>query len=139
MIDLGRQVSTFLSGEMVLCLEGDLGAGKTTLVKVLLQGLGYHGAVTSPTYTLVEPYECNGLRIFHFDLYRIKDPYELEMLGIRDMLGPDTVCLFEWPDRAGNLLPKPDGIIEIAYAGEGRSVSFHGAFFEKNIPGMELV
>lgn len=98
----------------IVYLIGDLGAGKTTLTRYLLQHMGHQGSVKSPTYTLVEPYSIAGKDIFHFDLYRLNDPYELELMGIRDYLDtPNALFLFEWPSKGGDEIPQADLIINI--------------------------
>lgn len=118
---LGARLAGALQGGLAIWLQGDLGAGKTTLVRGLLRGLGYEGKVKSPTYTLVEPYVISGLYLYHFDLYRFVDPEEWEAAGFRDYFNEQSVCLVEWPDKAGDLLPPADIEIALAPSGSGRS------------------
>ena len=107
----------------LIFLEGDLGAGKTTLVRGLLRGLGHRGPVRSPTYTLVESFELPAARIHHLDLYRLADAEELEYLGIRDLLDGDSLVLVEWPERGAGVLPEPDLSVRIAQHGSGRRIT----------------
>jgi tRNA threonylcarbamoyladenosine biosynthesis protein TsaE len=113
------------AGAVVVHLHGELGAGKTTLVRGLLRQLGITGVVRSPTYTLVEPYHAGAFTGVHVDLYRLRDPNDMEDLGLRDYLGPGTVLLIEWPEQGGALTPPADLNVEIDYVGEARRASLH--------------
>ena len=107
----------------VIYLLGDLGAGKTTLTRGFLRGFGFHGAVKSPTYTLVEPYEFSLCKIYHFDLYRLTDPAEVQYLGIDDYFQQQNICLLEWAERGRDLIPAPDLSISLRGTGTGREIS----------------
>ncbi|GFE84495.1 tRNA (N6-adenosine(37)-N6)-threonylcarbamoyltransferase complex ATPase TsaE [Steroidobacter agaridevorans] len=141
---LGRAIAAAVDatdGTFIVALEGELGAGKTTLVGGILRSYGVTGPVRSPTYTLIEPYETAGRSIYHLDLYRLNDPDEVEPLGVRDLLTGSALLLIEWPSRAAGSIPAADLWIDIAYplAGtEGREVrltphSLNGASVVRHI------
>lgn len=111
-----------LEGAPLVFLEGQLGAGKTTLVRGILRALGHEGSVKSPTYTLLEPYEVAGRTIYHFDLYRIGDSEELDFIGFDELLDTDAIKLIEWPEQGAGRLPAPDVRIRLSLEGEGRRV-----------------
>jgi tRNA threonylcarbamoyladenosine biosynthesis protein TsaE len=114
-------------GPICVALEGELGAGKTSWVRAMLQGLGYPGRVVSPTYTLLEQYRLGDFTVLHLDLYRLSDPGELEFLGLQDLLAPGTVICAEWPERGRGVLPDADLKLQFLYRGEGRLLSLVAA------------
>jgi len=120
--DFAQRFAHDLAPPLVIWLEGDLGAGKTTFARGLIHALGYSGRVKSPTYGLLEYYQLANLQVLHMDLYRISDPGELEFLGIQDLLDDATILLIEWPDKGNGWLPKPDFIFRFSYAETGRSL-----------------
>lgn len=121
---LGRILAGLVSESgqgLVVFLEGDLGMGKTTLSRGIMRGLGHEGAVKSPTYTIVEPYEHLNPPAYHFDLYRLGDPEELEYMGIRDYFQGQNLCVIEWPGRGLGILPEPDLLVRLGKSGDGQS------------------
>ena len=121
---IGSKLASCLKGGEVIYLKGELGTGKTTLVRGVLNRLGHAGNVKSPTYTIVEPYLIDSHVIYHFDLYRLDDPEELESLGIRDYCDGQSICFFEWPEKGGNLLPNADINLELTYLENTRELEF---------------
>lgn len=121
---LGRDLARLIEPPCTIHLQGDLGTGKTTLVRGFLRGLGYQGNVKSPTYTLLEPYELDGRNCYHFDLYRLADPGELEYLGVQDLLDQQAILLVEWPERASGALPPPDITVQLKHQGNARILHF---------------
>ena len=135
MTALGARLAKVFPESGLIYLHGDLGAGKSTLVRSFIKARGYSGHVKSPTYTIVEPYQVTGHTIYHLDLYRIADPEELEFIGIRDLLSERSLVLVEWPDKGAGVLPTADLDIYIAYSGQGRDVSINRASEE----GMSVI
>ena len=119
---IGTLTAQQRSAGVTIYLNGDLGAGKTTLTRGIVTGFGHQGRVKSPTYTLVEPYELDKCTIYHFDLYRLSDPEELEFMGVRDYFSQGVVCVVEWPQRGEGVLPSADLLVELVYVGEQRRI-----------------
>lgn len=122
----GAKLGAVLERGLSIFLHGNLGAGKTTMVRGLLHRIGHHGKVKSPTYTLVEPYVVSGLELYHFDLYRFIDPEEWDSSGFREYFNAQTVCIVEWPEKAHGFLPMADIDIRIEPQGAGRRISMTG-------------
>lgn len=118
----GEKIGRALKGRGIVYLYGELGAGKTTLCRGILRSYAYSGAVKSPTYTIMEPYELDAVRIFHFDLYRLNDPDEWNYLGVDGFFSEQTLCLIEWPERVGGNLPMADLAVTLAYQEQGRTM-----------------
>ena len=120
-LDLGAAWSSRLNAPLVIYLEGDLGAGKTTLTRGILRGLGHQGAVKSPTYAIVESYPLEAFTLHHFDLYRFASPEEWEDAGLDDLFSPDSVCIIEWPQQGGAFTPPADITVSLNHAAQGRA------------------
>lgn len=125
-IALGNAIAQVMEQGGTVFLNGTLGAGKTTLTRGILAGFSYSGPVKSPTYTLVEPYELPQITVYHFDLYRLGDPEELEYMGIRDYFSDSHLCVVEWPERGRGFLPTADIEIQLQVAGPGRQAQLQG-------------
>ena len=132
---LGAALAQSLEPGLSIHLRGELGAGKTTLVRGILRALGHPGPVKSPTYTLVELYEVSRLVLHHFDFYRFHEPREWSDAGFRESFNGRNVSLIEWPEKAGGLLPPPDVEIVLESSGEGRNVSLHS----RSVPGQKCL
>lgn len=132
---VGNELAHCCRSNLVIYLHGDLGSGKTTFARGFLRGLGYLGNVKSPTYTLVESYVLESYTVYHFDLYRLLDPEELEYLGIRDYVEPDVICLIEWAERGQSYMPPADLECFLKYQAEGRTVEI----IAKTVQGEKLV
>ena len=122
MLVLGAKLAKACRRATIIYLRGELGAGKTTLVRGFMRGMGYKAPVKSPTYTLVEPYDVAEWHLYHLDLYRIREAEELAYLGLRELQDRNVVVLVEWPERGEGFLPPADVVLEIEYAGDGRRV-----------------
>ncbi len=124
--DLGAQVAKNCVPPLIIYLTGELGSGKTTFARGFIHSLGHTGTVKSPTFSLLETYSFKGVTLYHFDLYRLQDPHELEFLGIRDLSAEeDAICLIEWPQRGGEGVPKADLVFSFEHQGDSRRVEYH--------------
>ena len=124
-LEFAAKLAVICQPSLIIHLQGDLGSGKTTFARGFINKLGHSGNVKSPTFTIVESYDLERARVYHYDLYRLKDPLELEYIGIRELVGePDVMCLIEWPERGGALLPAADLVISLEYQGESRGVDY---------------
>ena len=122
---LGTQIANSVSGGLIIYLIGELGAGKTRLAQAIIHGLGFQGHVKSPTYAMVESYPWSDGQIYHFDLYRLMDPMELEYMGIQDYFDSENIILIEWPTKGGAMIAEADISIQLEYSGTGRKATIN--------------
>ena len=120
---IAAKLASHATADLIIYLRGPLGAGKTTFARGFLRGLGYKGVVKSPTYTLVEPYSFDSMMCYHFDLYRLADPEELEFTGARDYFNASSICLIEWPEKAPGYLAEADIDCHLEHHSQGRKMS----------------
>lgn len=120
--DFAARLALYLVPSLTITFSGDLGAGKTTIIRAMLRNLGIQSTIKSPTFSLVESYLCQGMSIHHFDLYRIHHEEELEYLGFRDYFTNQSICCIEWAENAGKLLPKIDIRFNLSIKGAGRAM-----------------
>lgn len=121
---IARKIASELSFPMCVFFEGDLGSGKTTLIKSIIEYFGYDGTVTSPTYNLIQEYPCQLGTIYHMDLYRVNDPFELEFLALNDLWSDTSLFLIEWPNKGDGFLPTADFVVDISKTNSGRLIKF---------------
>lgn len=121
-IAFGQRLATLCQPPLVMYLQGEIGAGKTTLIRALLRSLGVQDAIKSPTFSLIEPYKIDHWHLYHVDLYRLSAPEELEYVGLTDYMTADSVCCIEWPERAERFLPVPDLTVKLTFLAEGRAL-----------------
>lgn len=126
MLKFGAALAGALEGRGAVHIRGTLGAGKTTLCRGILRAMGHDGAVKSPTFTLVEPYELENAQVFHFDLYRLASPDELDYIGVDEYFEKKNLCLIEWPEKAEGFLPEHDLEISIDVSREKRNIHISG-------------
>lgn len=127
MAQLAAAIAKGLCPGVKIYLSGQLGAGKTTLIRFILKSLEIKDNIKSPTYTLVEPYKIDNQQYYHFDFYRIHSPEELFTIGIEDYLTEDAICFIEWPEHAKEILPPPDLQVNISIRGQGRKLMMYAA------------
>lgn len=121
-VAMGQRLASLITAPLVMSFDGQIGAGKTTIVRALIRDLGIKGAIKSPTFSIVEEYPCQNFSLYHFDCYRITEPDELDYIGFRDYFSEDSVCLIEWPKLAGGYLPNVDLGFELKLQHNGRQL-----------------